>query len=103
MCDGTGAIQKTRLGRTRQYDAERGAAARPGADRDLAPLCLCQVFNDREAEPRAAEVAGARLVDAVETLEDARQVLGRDADPLVLHLEPHLAAALGDAHREAPP
>ena len=39
-------------------------------DEDLAVLRLGEVLHDREAEAGAAEVARARLVDAVEALED---------------------------------
>ena len=43
---------------------------------------LGDVLDDREAEAGAAEVAAARLVDAVEALEEPRQVLARDARTL---------------------
>lgn len=43
------------------------------------------MFDDRETEARAARLAGAGRVDAVEALEDALLVLVGDADALVGH------------------
>ena len=45
---------------------------------DLAAEHVHEVPDDREAEAGAAGPR-ARLVDAIEALEDARQILGRDA------------------------
>src|SRR5258706_1906780 len=47
---------------------------------------LGQVLDDGEAEPGPPELAAARLVHAVETLEDPGQVLRPDAGPVVAHL-----------------
>ena len=44
------------------------------------PIDCDQVLDDREAQPGAAQLAAAGLVDAVEPLEDARQVVAGDAD-----------------------
>src|SRR5262249_61515453 len=41
-------------------------------------------LDDRESETRAAELPGPRLVDAEETLREARDVARRDTDPGVL-------------------
>src|SRR5438034_11306909 len=43
------------------------------------------ISDDGEAEPGAAQVARARLVDTVEALGDPRQVGARDADARVAH------------------
>src|SRR5215471_20542631 len=43
------------------------------------------MFHDAEAQPGPAEGAGAGPVDAVESLEDPRQMLRRDPDPCVRH------------------
>ena len=48
--------------------------------RIAAAVGLDDVLDDRQAEAGAAELARARLVDAVEALGQARQVLGRHAD-----------------------
>src|SRR5260370_34267136 len=58
---------------------KRAAAARRALDGNGSSLELGQEARDREAEPRAAERATARLIDAVEAVEDACDVLGRDA------------------------
>ena len=59
---------------------------RPGAvgGRTVPPVQLDEVLDDREAQPGAARVARREpLVDAVEALEDARQVRLRDARAVV--------------------
>ena len=48
-------------------------------DRDLAAVVLGDVAHDRQAEPGAAGLARARLVDPVEAFEDPGQVALRDA------------------------
>src|SRR5437016_5074964 len=45
------------------------------------------VFDDGQAQARAAHFPGARAVDAVETLEDAIEVGGGDADAVVLDFD----------------
>jgi hypothetical protein len=42
---------------------------------------LHDVLDDRQAEPRAALLPRARLVDTVEALEDPRQRFRRDPGP----------------------
>ncbi len=61
--------------------------SRPGCRRDLAADRLDQVLDDREAQPGAPEFPAPRLVDPVEPLEDARQVVTGDADPGVGDLD----------------
>ena len=54
----------------------------------MAPPWVCDdVAGDGEAEAGAAGLAGAGLVDAVEALEDAGEVLGGDARAEVAHAE----------------
>ena len=54
-------------------------------DGDLSAVGLGDVLDDGQPEARAAQLAAARLVHAVEALEEARQVLGGDAAALVAH------------------
>src|SRR5215831_9370459 len=61
-------------------EGEDGAAVIFALDRDLAAVGLDDMLDDGEAQARAAGLARAGLVHAVETFEDARQVLGHDAD-----------------------
>ena len=44
---------------------------------------LGDVLHDRQTQSGTAEITAARLVDAVEALEQPRQVLALDAAPLV--------------------
>ena len=70
----------------------------PGSlcDVEFAAVALHHVLDDRQAQAGAAGVARAAAVDAVEALGQARQVLARDADAVVAHLE--LGAAVAVAH-----
>ena len=63
------------------------------------PPCACtRCFTIDEAEARAALLARAAAVDAVEALEDARAVGLGDADALVGDLDAHAPAVGRDAH-----
>src|SRR5690349_16693089 len=48
-----------------------------------APVRLDEMLHDGEAQPRAAFIPRARGIGPVEALEDARQVLARDARAVV--------------------
>src|SRR6266849_5715374 len=61
-------------------EVELRAAADFAFDPDAAAMHFDDVLGDGEAEAGAAELAGARGVDAIEALEDARLVGGGDAD-----------------------
>ena len=69
----------------RQVDRERAADAERAFDGHAAAMRLHDVLDDRQAQAGAAELAAAGPIDAVEPLEDPREVLGGDA-----------AAAIGD-------
>ena len=70
-----------------------------GADR--APVGAHNVFDNGEAETSASRLARACLVDTVEALEQARQMLGRYARTKVADIEFH---GLGDgAHSQHNP
>ena len=77
-----GSGRRAGLG-ARESDHERRAAARPRPDAHVAAVVLHGVLDDAEAEPGSARVARAGLVDAVEALEDAVEVLPLDAHALV--------------------
>src|SRR5689334_2179720 len=72
----------------RKEALDRGAHAGRALRTDLAAVRLDEVLHDGEPEPRTARLARATGVDAVEALEDARQVLGGDAAPRVAHADP---------------
>src|SRR5262249_11969219 len=70
----------------RECDRERGAAGRAVRGVNAAAVELDEVAHDRQSQPGAARipaVARARLVHAIEALEDARQIGRRDAGPFV--------------------
>ena len=54
-------------------------------DRDAAAMKTRQFLHEREPDARAFVRAGARVLDAVEALEDARQVGVGNADAGVAH------------------
>src|SRR5437879_4638272 len=60
------------------------------------------VFYDGKAQTGAAAFARARLVDAIETLEEARQMLESDARAKVADKKLHRFAALRRAQFDAP-
>ena len=68
-----------------ELDGEGGAWAGGSFAEDVGVEGLDEVFDDGEAEAGAAEGAVAGGVDAVETHEDAGEVLGGDADAGVAH------------------
>ena len=61
--------------------------ADPAIDGDIAADRLDQVLDDREAQAGPAHFAAPGLIDPVKPLEDAREVVARDADPGVGHLD----------------
>src|ERR1700677_2553709 len=70
-----------------QVDGKPGARADPACHIDLAVDRLHQVLYYRQAQPGSAQLAAPRLVDPVETFEDARQVGPGDANASVGDLD----------------
>ena len=60
------------------------------------------MFGDGQPQAGAARFAGASLVHSVETLEQARQMLGRNAGAEILHIELDVPA-IGRAPRTMRP
>src|SRR5262245_37987406 len=77
-----------------KFDGEFAPHADLTGDMSLASVREREVFDDGESEAGAAGFARARFVDAVETLEDARQVFGRNAGAGVAHPD-HLTILRG--------
>src|SRR5438477_7103436 len=69
----------------RQVDGEGGARAGYAVDLNRSPVRFHDPPGDVEAQPEPAVMAAGD--SALESVEDARQVLGRDADPVVAHRE----------------
>jgi len=82
-----------------QHDLEAAAAARALAARDdAAPLAPHQPAHDEQAEAEPLDAALHVEAGAVEGLEDAAQVLARDADAAVLDGDAQPAVGLGAGH-----
>src|SRR6266540_2358959 len=82
-----------------QREGERCALPRPRRIRPHAATHrLDKRLGDRQTDARTAQRSAARLVDAVEALEHARQVFRRNADTAVQHTE--LDSAADRTHRE---
>src|SRR5690349_16004602 len=71
----------------RKCEIERGPLSDRAFHARRAVVRGHQVLDNREAQPGAAELARARLVHPVEALEQARQILLRNADPGIAHKE----------------
>src|SRR6476661_3832922 len=69
----------------RQDDRERRALADPRGDIELAAVAVEDVLDDGEPQAGAALFPARRHADPVEALRETRQVLRRDAGPVVLH------------------
>src|SRR5258708_30304827 len=77
--------------------AEAAALPRRAVDVEHRAVAAQRVLHDGEPQSGATRFARAAAVDAVEALGEARDMLGRDADPGVLDLEDRAVA------RGAPP
>ena len=64
-------------------------------------MCLDDRPHDREAEPRAPSVAGPRVVEAHETVEDAVAIDRRDARTIVIDGQHDLLARVGHTQPDA--
>src|SRR6266851_631275 len=83
--------------RPRELSGEAAAFARRAVDGERRAVARERVFDDGEAEARAAGLARAAAIDAIEALGQARDVLRRDADARVLDLEGRALVALAPA------
>src|SRR4051812_2479865 len=86
------------MGRDGQGEAEDGLLWRLALGAQLASVGEHDVLGDGEAEAGAARLARTGLVHAVEALEEARQVLGRNALAVVANVELDGASLLARAH-----
>ena len=73
---------------------EAGAAPRRALHRDIAAMCTQDAARDGQPEPRAAGGATARLLAAIETLEDALALGFVETDMTAVLPEENRAAAL---------
>src|SRR5262249_33701438 len=80
-----------------------GAAADRAGDLNPPAMALDDAFDDGQAEPEMVSRSRTRRVDAVESIQDTRQMLGWDAAPGVsnAHLEPGRIGLCADGDRAA--
>src|ERR1700722_312828 len=69
---------------------------------DSALMSQHDVLGDGESEPRAPRLPGAGFVDAVETLEQARQVLKRNTRAEIAHIKFNSARRTPRPEHQAP-
>ena len=74
---------RSRGGAQRQPQTERRALTGFAPDADVTAVACCHVLDDREAETGSAGVARPGRIHPVEALEDAIELVLRDADSLV--------------------
>jgi hypothetical protein len=73
---------------SRTREPEGAALARFAFHADFAAHHLRQVARDRQPETGAAELAGGRHIGLLEGLEQAWNLVSRDADAGIFHFEP---------------
>src|SRR5688572_7425966 len=81
-----------------QVDVECAAFANLALDDDQSLMQLSDVLDDREAQPRPADLAAARLVDTVKAFEDAVELDLRDAHAVVGDTDSRAAVLARNAH-----
>src|SRR5207249_5278123 len=74
-------------GRRQEARARMSILPLPGLDPDVAAVRLGDVADDRQPETSPTRRAAARLVHAVEPLEDPFEVARRNADAVVAYLD----------------
>jgi len=85
-----------------QHEGEHAALAHGALHGDVAAVRLGDPARDSQPQPRAATPSCARLVQAVEPLEDALQILGRNARPRIAHGQPRPCAVHVERELNAP-
>ncbi len=75
-----------------QNNRKTCAGAEGAADLDMSTMLFHHLLDDRQAQPGAARIGGARIRGAVEALEDVRDILFGDADARVRDVDVDSAA-----------
>ena len=70
-----------------EVDGESGAGPRLALDRQSAAMAVEDVFDEGQTETGAALGATLGDIDAIETLGQSRQMLRRDAGPVIAHAD----------------
>jgi len=80
----------------------KGASlAHRAGDRYLSAMHLRDVLHDSEPETCTAALATARLINTVKTLKDTIEVVVRNADTLITHVDDQHVVVLACAHPDA--
>ena len=75
--------------------------AHRAGDRHLSAMHLRDVLHDSESQTCPAALATARLINTVKTLKDTIEVVVRNADPLITHVDDEHVVVLACAHPDA--
>src|SRR5687767_2433176 len=86
------------IGRLRQHDMERAALAKLALHPDTPAVLLDDALADVQAEPHPRVLPVVDVRRAAETLEDGADILGRDADAVVLHRDARGRSLLPHSH-----
>src|SRR5688500_16229608 len=89
--------------RRRQRQREGAPIARYALRREVAPHPSREVAADREAEPHSLRLARQPLIDLHERLEDARELVRRDADAGIPHRDRDASLPLPAADTDLAP
>ena len=85
-----------------RYMHHKGTSlAHRAGDRHLSAMHLRDVLHDSEPETCTTALAAARLINAVKTLKDTIEVVVRNADPLITHVDDERVVVLACAHPDA--
>src|SRR6267142_3502258 len=97
---GSQGLRQRRDALGREMAGEGAAAAEGALHLERRSVALQHVFDDRQPQARAAGSARASGVDAIETLGETRNVLGRNAHAGVAHREMTAVLIHPPAHLE---
>src|SRR5438128_850030 len=78
--------------RHRKLDTERAASPRYAPHFHRSAVGADDGLNDAETEAAAVALAGEGLINLIKAVEDARLVVGCDADAVIRHGKHHLVA-----------
>src|SRR5579862_1260715 len=87
---------------SRQGEAEGRAFAGSADGPHPAAHHLDEGLDDEEAQAVAADGGGPRIAGAIETVEDAGDFVGRDAEAAILHVDQDEGTFAPDADLDAP-
>src|SRR5918992_6382708 len=95
-------IDYLRLFHNGETETEARAMAGRAFHPNPSPVVLDDVPADGQPQARAVRLLGERVARLAELVEDDVLVLGAHAGPVVAHIHPQPAVALGECHLDAP-